>query len=68
MSIDTETLTICPTCRGLVDPADPSLLYGFKQVEATGMGQSRETADGLGAHFHRRCFPGWPSYREAPRP
>jgi hypothetical protein len=68
MSTNTDTLTICPTCRGLADPADPTLVYGFKQVDVTGFGQSGEWGDGRGRYFHRPCFPGLPSYRQAPRP
>ena len=62
---DEGTHTICPTCRERVDP---TLMYGFKQVEVTGMGQSRQWADGLGGYFQPGCFPGPPSYRQAPRP
>jgi hypothetical protein len=65
---DDQPFTICPTCRERIDPADPALVYGFKQVDVTGFGQTQEWADGQGDYFHPDCFPGLPSYRQATRP
>jgi hypothetical protein len=63
-----ESFTVCPVCGRHVEPNDPDLVYGLKQVESVGMGPTRQVSDGIGAYFHPDCFPFAANHREAPRP
>jgi hypothetical protein len=62
------TFTTCPTCRRRVDPADPTLIFGYAQHDVPDFGQQHDWIDGIRAYFHPGCFPGLPRYRKAPRP
>jgi hypothetical protein len=63
-----ETFTVCPYCRGVVDPGDPTATYAVAQVELIAMGPTRHIADGLGGYFHAGCSPEAVSFERRPRP
>lgn len=65
--MDDGTVTICSTCRNIVDPSDDALVYAVELIRAETFGAS-EVIEGLGAFFHPRCFPGEPRYRRKPLP
>ena len=61
--------SICETCHGRIDPADPSLVYAVELVSTGSMGDPHGVAEGLGAWFHERCYPATSRrYRRKPKP
>ena len=60
--------TICPTCKGRVEPADADVLYAVELQRADTFGGT-EYLEGMGAYFHTRCYPeGSTRYRRKPKP
>lgn len=61
-------VTICESCREpITDRAEDDIVFAFEQVDASTF-RGTEYLDGLGAYFHRVCFPGLPWYRETDKP
>ena len=52
-----ETTFICESCREQLDRGDPDVARSFEQVDVTGFGEARNSADGPGVYFHEGCFP-----------
>ena len=52
-----ETFTICPYCREVVDPHDPTATYAVEQIQYVGSDRRVISRTVLGGYFHAGCSP-----------
>jgi hypothetical protein len=56
--------TQCPNCGAAIEPEETDVVEAVEVVPVPGFGAPDDTAEGMGALFHRDCFPeGDPRYR-----
>jgi hypothetical protein len=56
--------TPCPTCRQAIEPDETDIVEAVKIVPVPGFGATGDATEGMGAVFHRACFPeGDPGWR-----
>ena len=65
--MDTETYIVCPYCREVIDPTDPSATYAVPLTRARTFGGTGWT-EGIGGYFHPGCSPAALGWRTKPRP